>query len=296
MHRTLAIAIIAAAAAPALALAGCSAPAPAADDSRILIVAATDVYADVAQTIGGDLVTTQAVISGTASDPHSYEATTRDQLAVADADLIIVNGGGYDTFMETLIEAATATAPVITAVEVAGVADGGNEHVWYDLGAMEQIADEIERQLTAIDPDGAATFAANADAFTAELDALQDRQAAFAAAHGGLEVIVTEPVPLSLLSAMGYVDVTPSAFTEAVEEGSEIPVSVLDDVLGLVGGSSVRLLGYNDQTTSPETERVLAAAETAGVPVVGFAETLPDGQDYVSWMTANLDAVEATVS
>jgi zinc/manganese transport system substrate-binding protein len=51
------------------------------------------------------------------------------------------------------------------------------------------------------------------------------------------------------------------------------------------------VLGYNDQTASPETERVREAAEAAGIPVVAFAETLPEGSDYVSWMTANLEAL-----
>lgn len=324
----LTVTLLAIAAAPALVLAGCSAGTPAAeDDGLIHIVASTNVYADVAQTIGGDLVSTQAIIADPAADPHSYEATTRDQLAVSDADLLILNGGGYDAFMETLIEASGATAPVLNAVEVSGLLgddhdhdaeedgaedgaaedaateedheddghdhiEGFNEHVWFSLHAMEHIAEEIAHELGDLSPEGAATFQANAEAFLAELDALHDRQHEFADAAGPRDALVTEPVSLYLLEDMGFVNVTPEAFTEAVEEGSEISVSVLDEVLQLIGGGTIAILGYNDQTTSPETERVLAAAETAGVPVVGFAETLPDGEDYLSWMTANIDAVE----
>ena len=330
-RRTLLPAIAVGLAIPALALAGCTSATPATEDDGLLhIVASTNVYADIAATIGGDLVTTQAIIADSAADPHSYEATTRDQLAVADADLLILNGGGYDPFMETLIEASGATAPVITAVDVSGLLDadqaaddhsaetaapddhsaetaapdaheghdhveGFNEHVWYDFAAMEQLAEEIAHELGALDPAGADTFDSNAATFVTALEGLQARQDSFAAAHAGLSALVTEPVPLYLLEGMGFVNVTPDAFTEAVEEGSEISVSVLDEVLQLIGGGTVAILGYNDQTTSPETERVLAAAETAAVPVVGFAETLPSGEDYVSWMTANIDAVEATV-
>ena len=327
----LAVTVLAIAAVPVLALAGCSASTPAAeDDGLIHIVSSTNVYADVAATIGGDLVTTQALIADPAAGPHSYEATTRDQLAVSDADLLILNGGGYDAFMETLIEASGATAPVINAVEVSGLLgddhdheaeeaatadataeadeehaeedhaeedghnhiEGFNEHVWYSLHAMEHIVEEIEHELSELNPDGAATFEANAVALLAEIEVLHDRQHEFADATGPLDALVTEPVPLYLLEDMGFVNVTPEAFTEAIEEGSEISVSVLDEVLQLTAAGSIAILGYNDQTTSPETERVLAAAETAAVPVVGFAETLPDGEDYVSWMTANIDAVE----
>ena len=122
MARRLASPLLAVAAlsAAALALVGCSGGTPEAGGGGeatggagdgLLVVASTDVYADIAQAIGGDLVTTQAIISGTAADPHSYEATARDQLAVDDADLIILNGGGYDSFMDTLIEASGTGAP-----------------------------------------------------------------------------------------------------------------------------------------------------------------------------------------
>ncbi len=56
------------------------------------------------------------------------------------------------------------------------------------------------------------------------------------------------------------------------------------------------LLAYNEQTAGPETEQVLQAAEAAGVPVISFAETLPEGADYISWMSANLEAISAALA
>ncbi|HYP73588.1 MAG TPA: zinc ABC transporter substrate-binding protein, partial [Microbacterium sp.] len=94
-------------AASALALAGCAASAsPAASDGKIAVVASTNVYGDIAAAIGGDLVDVTSIIDSVAQDPHSYEASARDQLTVSRADLIIENGGGYDAFMDTLIEGA----------------------------------------------------------------------------------------------------------------------------------------------------------------------------------------------
>ena len=58
----------------------------------------------------------------------------------------------------------------------------------------------------------------------------------------------------------------------------------------------VKALVYNEQTTGPETEQVLSAAESAGVAVVPVTETLPEGEDYVSWMQSNIDAVSAALS
>ena len=293
--------IVAAIAVVPLALAGCAgASSPSGtDDGRISVVAVTDVWGDVAKQVGGDLVDVTAFIKGTSQDPHSFEATAQDQLAVRNADLIVENGGGYDDFMGTLIDASGTSAPVIDAVDVSGLPgageDGFNEHVFYDFGAVGRVAEAIAEALSAADPDDAATFDANLSSFTDRLAALTDREAEIAKTAAGAEVVITEPVPLYLLEASGFENVTPEAFSEAIEEGTDISPALLDEVIGLVRGGTVRLFAVNSQTTGPESEAVSAAAEQAGVPTVGFTETLPDGQDYLSWMAANLDAVAAAL-
>jgi zinc/manganese transport system substrate-binding protein len=56
------------------------------------------------------------------------------------------------------------------------------------------------------------------------------------------------------------------------------------------------LLAYNEQTTGPETEAVLAAAKKANIAIVPVTETLPAHKDYLSWMASNLSAIRAAVS
>ena len=96
-------------------------------------------------------------------------------------------------------------------------------------------------------------------------------------------------MPLYLLDAVGLQNKTPDAFSEAIEEGSDVPAKVLDETLQLYSKHEVKLLAYNAQTTGPETEKVLTAAKQNGIPVVPVTETLPSGKDYVGWMSANLD-------
>ena len=60
--------------------------------------------------------------------------------------------------------------------------------------------------------------------------------------------------------------------------------------------AGVRLLAYNGQTEGPQTESVKKAAEAAGVPVVDFTETVPEGKDYLQWMTANVEAMSAALA
>ena len=106
-------------AASALLLAGCASSDSDAEASgdRITVVASTDVYAQIAGEIGGEAVDVTAIVASAGQDPHSYEPSARDQLTVQRADLIIENGGGYDAFVDALIEASGSTAPVITAAE-----------------------------------------------------------------------------------------------------------------------------------------------------------------------------------
>ncbi|WP_285319938.1 zinc ABC transporter substrate-binding protein [Pseudarthrobacter sp. lyk4-40-TYG-27] len=303
-----------------LLLSACSTQSASTPDTGagVNVVASTNVYGDIARAIGGDKVKVTAIINNTAQDPHSYEATAQDRLAVSKAQLVIENGGGYDDFLHTLVEGSKLDgAAVLTAVEVSGLAhpedatahatasataaadthDHGdfNEHVWYSLAAMERMADSIAGKLGTLDPASAATFTANAASFKSGLSALHSRLDAVKASAAGGKVAVTEPVPLYLLEDAGLENATPEQYTAAIEEGSDVPPAVLKEATDLVASKSVRLLAYNAQTEGPQTEALKRAAEAAGVPVVDFNETLPEGKTYLQWMTDNVNNISNVV-
>ncbi|MDQ0922888.1 zinc/manganese transport system substrate-binding protein [Pseudarthrobacter sp. W1I19] len=280
----------------------------------INVVASTNVYGDIAKTVGGDKVSVTAIINKTSQDPHSYEASAQDRLAVSKADLVVENGGGYDDFLHTLVKDSSIEAHnVLNAVELSGLAHpedepadaaaaepaGGeghdhgefNEHVWYSLAAMGRLADDLASRLGELEPGSAATFTANAGTFKSELDQLAGKLGALKTSAAGDKVAVTEPVPLYLLSDAGLENATPEDYTAAIEEGSDVPPAVLKAATDLVASKSVRFLAYNGQTEGPQTEALKKAAETAGVPVVDFNETLPEGKTYVQWMTDNVNNV-----
>jgi zinc/manganese transport system substrate-binding protein len=313
----------------ALVLTGCtgdsgtsSSPDSATGDGTLGIVTSTNVYGNIMETVGGDAVTVTAIIDRPSQDPHSYEATARDKLAVSDADMVVLNGGGYDTFMEQLVdEAGIDSADVLNAVEIsglendadadahddeshddesgdhAGTHDGHshgsfNEHVWYSPEAMGLLAEAAAERLATLDADNAEQFRANAASFNSGIEGLTADLAEDKAAAGGRDVAVTEPVPEYLFEAAGLHNVTPAAFTSAVEEGSDVPPAALKEMQELLSSRSVAFLAYNTQTASSQTETVRATAEDAGIPVLDFSETLPEGQDYLTWMGANVAAVD----
>ncbi|MGV9768081.1 metal ABC transporter solute-binding protein, Zn/Mn family [Microbacterium sp. NPDC003461] len=314
--------VLSLAAVSALALAGCaSSPGDAAaDEGGVSIVASTSVYADLAQAIVGDAAEVTAIIDSPTQDPHEYEATARDQLAVQEADLVILNGGGYDHFAEDLV-AAAGIEHVVTVVEYNHAEDehaedehehaedehahegeseeghehhhieGFNEHVWYDPHTIAHAVEAIAEEAEALLPDDAETIHANAEELIAQIEGLETGLGEIAAAHEGGTVFFTEPVGGYLAAEAGLTDVTTEGFAEAVEEGQDVAPATLLAATTAIEGGEVDVLVTNTQTGGPETQAVLDAAETAGVPVVEYSETLPDGETYVTWMQANIDAL-----
>jgi zinc/manganese transport system substrate-binding protein len=264
------------------------------------VVASTNVYGDIVKQIAGDKVEVTSIISDPAQDPHSYEADAITQLALSKADLVIENGGGYDDFVDTMLKTASnGSAQVINAVDLSGkqAPAGGelNEHVWYDFPTVARVATAVSAALSALAPANAALFERNTRAFTVKLADLEAQETAITSAHAGTGVAITEPVPLYLLTASGLVNKTPGEFSEAIEEGTDVPAAVLNQTLKLLRNGDVTVLAYNEQTAGPETEKVLTEAKADKVAVVPVTETLPDGQDYLSWMTSNLQALSAAL-
>tara|TARA_B100001146_G_scaffold219068_1_gene225711 strand:+ start:958 stop:1968 length:1011 start_codon:yes stop_codon:yes gene_type:complete len=282
------------------------------DAATLSVVASTDVYGQIAEEIGGDAVTVTSIIASAAQDPHEFEPTAQDQLTVSEADLIIENGGGYDGFMDAMIEASGTTAPVITAATFNadypgddGAAEtedahsdedghdhahieGFNEHVWYDPHTMEHLAEAIAEELSTLDPDNADLFETNAAAFVDQIAGLEASLDEISAAHAGEGVFVTEPVPVYLIVAAGLENLTPEAFSEAVEEGQDVPPATLLEALGIVEDGSVKVVIANAQTGGAETTKIIDTATAQSIPVLEFTETLPEGQTYISWMQQNI--------
>ncbi|MCF2589103.1 metal ABC transporter solute-binding protein, Zn/Mn family [Brevibacterium sp. UCMA 11752] len=132
----LSIASGAAALTAVLALSGCGSGASGADSKNadLSVVTSTNVYADIVSQVAGDFAKVTAVIDDPNQDPHSYEATTQDRLKLSKADLVVQNGGGYDSFMTTMLEASDVDVDTIDTVSISGlpgsegVGNEGHDH------------------------------------------------------------------------------------------------------------------------------------------------------------------------
>jgi len=285
----------------AAALAGCTGPQPDnTEDGVLRVVASTNVYGDIAASVGGDDVEITSIIDDPSQDPHQFEANARVQLALSRADVVIENGGGYDDFVGTMLAASgNDAAAVVNVVDLSGHdadADGFNEHVWYDYPTVAALADVLADAFAAIDPDGTAAYAANAAALVTEIDdGLVGHEISLAERFAGAGVIITEPVPLYVLDAIGLENRTPPEFSEAIEDDTDIPPTLMQRVLDLIGDGSVALVVYNAQTGGPQTDAVLDAAAEAGIPAVAVSETVPAGTGYLLWQHRVLDDIEGAL-
>ncbi len=169
-----------------IALTACAAPDVDANsqpnNSTLQIVATVGQIGDVANNIGGDLVTVTTLL-GFGSDPHTYSPVERDLEAFQNADLILYNGLNLEAQLASVIEDIAQDDPTITAVivgeqvpsdlivqEIDGTAT--DPHIWGDVGRWIFVAEAIRDALIEDDPDNAEVYRANAEAYIAELDAL----------------------------------------------------------------------------------------------------------------------------
>ncbi|MHA6628712.1 metal ABC transporter solute-binding protein, Zn/Mn family [Pseudonocardia sichuanensis] len=302
--------LVALATALALTACGSGSPAPAepapgapADGGPIAVVASTNVYGSIVEAVGGDAVAVTSIIDNPDADPHEYESTPADAVAVNEAQLVVYNGADYDPFADQLIEAAGTNPTAINVAELSGLeaqvpaGEEFNEHVWYSLPTVKMLADTIAADLGTADPAQASTFTTNATDFTTAIDELLAKLDAIKLAHEGERVAITEPIPVYIIEAAGLVNATPEEFAEAVEEGQDAPALVVAETLALFEGPDpVKALVANTQVEDAATLQVADAATASGVPIVQVTETLAEGtDDYVTWMTQQIDALTAAL-
>ncbi|AYF73215.1 ABC transporter permease [Nocardia yunnanensis] len=279
----------------------------------LTVVASTNVWGDITKAIAGPEVRVESIIDDPSVDPHSFEVSPADAAKITDAKLVVYNGGHYDEFIDKAIAGKNKTT--VNAFDIATGGDHehesgtatpapaadtheheANEHVWYDLHQVGHVAAHIADALGQVDPDHKQAYTDRANAFTAKLAPIEAVTAKIAAEHPNQPVLQTEPLAAYLLTAAKADDKTPHAFQEAIEQGTDPAPADVATVRDLLNAKQVRALVYNIQTEDKLTKDLRTAADKAGVTIVEVTETLPQGKDYLGWMTGNADALAKALS
>ena len=283
-----------------LAIGACgpvSAP-PSPGGAPIPVLGAENFYGDLLAQIGGTRVTASSILSDPSADPHEYEASPAAAKLVADSKLVIVNGIGYDDFMDKLLGASTKAGRVVVNVQdILGVKDDVNVHVWYDPAAMPKVADAAAAALAKLDPANASYFSEQKTKYIAALKPFNDKIAALRARYPGAPIAFTENVAGYLTDAIGLNVMTPPEFMEAIESGTDPAPADVAAERDLLTGHRVKALLYNSQVTSPLTEQIRALAVQNNIPVVAVAETIPPSfKTFQEWQLAQLDELEKALA
>lgn len=281
----------------ALALSGC-AQGTSTNDGLIHVVSATKVWASIAQAIGGDRVAAEPLIDNANQDPHSFEASTRDQLMVNKADLIIVNGGGYDAFLETMAAGDAANGRLINIASLVAMNSGSdNEHFWFSNKAVLTAADAIRDSLVEIEPASQAAFDAGHDEFVSDLKLLGEQMIGISDIKPDAQVLATEPLLDYLIAELGFTDKTPEAFKEAIEEETDAPLAAIAELEKLLKSGSIKVLFVNAQTASAQVDALVKVAQANNVPVVSVSEFQTEAdQSYINFKSNVLLAIELALT
>jgi zinc/manganese transport system substrate-binding protein len=264
----------------------------------IVAVGAENEYANVIAQVGGKYVQVSAIMSNPNTDPHTFEASASVAREVSAAQLVVQNGVGYDTFMNTIENAAPSSSRKVIVVQnlLSLPTDTPNPHLWYKPATMPDVANAVADDLAALQPAHAAYFKANAATFISSLTTWDNAIAAFKAQYAGTQVATTEPVADYMLQAVGADNMTPWALQADIMNGTDPSAQDVAVERSLFTQHKVKVFLYNQQVTDSLTESFIALAHANGIPVVGVYETMPvPGYDYQSWMLAEVQDLQKAV-
>jgi zinc/manganese transport system substrate-binding protein len=297
--KTLAVSAVAIA---ALAVTACSSGSTGGSTTsarKIVAVGAENEYTSVIAQVGGRYVQASAIMSNPNTDPHTFEASASVAREVSGAQLVVQNGVGYDTFMDSIEKAVpNSSRKLIDVQKLLGLPDStANPHLWYKPSTMPAVANAVASDLAALQPSHAAYFKANAKTFVKSLAAWNQAVAAFKQQYPGTSVAVTEPVADYLLQAAGANIATPWAFQADVMNGTDPSAQDVALQRNLFTEHKVKVFLYNQQVTDTLTQSYISLARANNIPVVGVYETMPTpGYTYQSWMLAETKALQQAVT
>ncbi|WJZ16201.1 metal ABC transporter solute-binding protein, Zn/Mn family [Corynebacterium gottingense] len=247
------------------------------------MVATTQVWADVASAVTGDEV--PAIIDNPSTDPHDYEPTAADLAEIAQAKTVVANGGAYDAALYN-----AAKGNLITALEPTEAHDHDhehehgeeghdhahgeeNEHIWYSTEAIRDVAEQI-----------------GGNPIDGKLSGIDESLAALPEAH----VIQTHPIADAIVEESALVDATPESYRHATLNHSEPSAAAVAEALEAIKDADILI--NNSQSPKAVSERLVAAAKEAGVPVVDITETPQDGKNFFDYFQEVLDQLNAAAA
>lgn len=264
----------------------------------VQVVAAENFYGDVARQLGGEHVSVTSILSDPNIDPHTFQSNVQTGITVSRANLVIENGGGYDSWMDTIL----SSVPDGNRLLLKGfdLIDSHhrlpeNEHVWYSFDTIVTIAQAITADLKKMDPHDTTTFENNLQVFKQSVQPLQQKLATLKEKYNGTPVGLTETMYLYQTGPAGLRVLTPFEFEKAVAEANDPPAEAVIAATNQIDQHQIKVLIYNEQTVTPITTNLKDRALARHIPLVPITETMPAGKTYQTWMMGQLNTLQTAL-
>lgn len=289
-----------------LALAGCGGDgdATAGDADRLLVTATTNWHADLAEQIGGELVSVEPLM-GPGVDPHLYEATAGDVKTLADSDIAVWNGLELEGKMDEVFAEIGESVPVVTVGEAVPEKDripigGGKEydpHIWFDPAAWALAATAVADTYKEVDPGNADAYDANLERFLAEVEeADAEARRAVERIPERSRVLVTSHDAFSYFARTYGFEVAP---VQGKSTATEATTADIERVASVVADAGLRAVFIESSVPQQTIDAVLAAAAQRGAETRVGGELLGDAMgdpgspegDYAGALAYNANTI-----
>jgi len=260
---------------------------------KLRVVAGENFWGSLISQLGGQYVQVSSIVSDPNADPHEYESNTNNARAFADADYVVLNGAGYDSWGDKLLSAGfNPNRKVLNVADLLGKKEGDNPHFWYDPAYVNQVIGQMEKDLISLDPNNAAYYKERYLTLQSSLSEYQNRILSIKQQFGGVKVAATEDIFAYIADAAGLDLVSPKAFTQAVAEGNDPPANSIVKFEDQLKNEDIKLMVYNQQTVTPLTESIKKLAAEQGIPIIGVTETIqPPDVPFQEWMNSELISI-----
>jgi zinc transport system substrate-binding protein len=258
------------------------------DDGRPLVVAAFYPLAFATGRVGGKAVQVDSLTPG-GVEPHDLELSSGQVRDIAEADLVVYLGQGFQPAVEDVVTSLDASRR-LDALEGKSLLPGVEEddqtdpHIWLDPTIMATIADQIADRLSALDPGAADGYETNAEALKRELLEL-DREYSDVLSKCRSNEFVTSHSAFGYLAARYGLRQTSIAGVDP--EGEPSPRR-LAEVARFVDEHAVTKIFF-EELAPPDLAETLARETGAEAEVLSPLETPPERGDYLDVMRTNLD-------
>ncbi len=262
------------------------------------VVAAENTWGSLAGQLGGRQVHVLSLLRDPNADPHQFEGDAADARALARANLVVVNGAGYDGWATKMLAAGPSPGRrVLSVARLVGTRPGENPHLWYDPVVVTRAANALTAEYETLEPAERAYFAARHRMVMERLAGLFGEMASIRAHHRGAKVAATESIFVYLARYLRLDLVTPPAFMDAISAGTDPPAQALAEFSRQIAHHAFGVLVYNVQTVTPLTSGLVSEARSQGISVVPVSETIiPRQASYEAWMGRQIRQLAAALA